>query len=258
MNNNNELLKSFILALGFMTRLPTPQIENPSTKVIANIPFFYPLVGIIIGLILLVVASLTAINNFLLAVLLVAVWVIITGALHLDGLADLADALIGGLGSKEKTKQILKDPHVGVHGVVSLVLVLLVKTAAVYSLLLENSLFVLFLAPLLARLFILPLIAKTNYYQSQGIAHTLFANVDKDKLNRYFYLVLTMVGLLVLVFYNAVFINVLISTIVLALLAFYLRKTAINRLGGMSGDVLGAAIELAEMLFLFLISCLIT
>ena len=67
--------------------------------------------------------------------MLLAVWVLLTGALHLDGVADCADAWVGGFGDREKTFQILKDPRSGPIAVVVLVLVLLVKWAALEVLL---------------------------------------------------------------------------------------------------------------------------
>ena len=64
-------------------------------------------------------------QHLLTAALVLAVWVLLTGALHLDGVADCADAWVGGFGDREKTFQILKDPRSGTHSCSVLVLVLL-------------------------------------------------------------------------------------------------------------------------------------
>lgn len=252
MKNNNQQFDSFILAVGFLTKIPTPIIANPSEKSLVDTPFYYPIVGLIIGIILLIISYFfISFEVFLLSTVIVALWVFITGSLHLDGLADLSDALIGGLGNKEKTRQILKDPHIGVHGVTSIVTVLLIKWASIYTLLQHNQLIALFLSPIMARLFILPLIAKTNYYQTTGIAAQIFTHIDKTKLNRHFYIYLWIMGLFILFFFSNQFITWLFSIVVLTLILLKLRHIAINRLGGMSGDVLGAAIELFEIGFLF-------
>jgi adenosylcobinamide-GDP ribazoletransferase len=98
---------------------------------------WYPAVGLVIGLILwLVGAVLVATTSlFLAATLVLVVWVAITGALHLDGVADCADAWVGGLGDRQKVLRILKDPRCGSMAVVSLILLLLTKLAALQLLL---------------------------------------------------------------------------------------------------------------------------
>lgn len=249
---NSPKLNGFILAVGFLTKIPTPIIANSPEKALINAPFYYPIVGGIIGFILLIIRYFfNEFDVFLLSAVIVTLWVFITGSLHLDGLADLSDALIGGLGNKEKTLEILKDPHIGVHGVTSIVTVLLIKWASIYTLLQHNQLIALFLSPIMARLFILPLIAKTNYYQTTGIAAQIFTHINKAKLNRHFYIYLWGMGLFILFFFSNQFITWLFSIAVLTLILLKLRHIAINRLGGMSGDVLGAAIELFEIGFLF-------
>ena len=85
----------------------------------------YPLVGLLIGTLLAGIAWLTGgAPSAVSAAILLLLWVLITGALHLDGLADCADAWIGWQGSHERSLQILKDPHVGSSAVTVLVTVL--------------------------------------------------------------------------------------------------------------------------------------
>ncbi|WP_162232572.1 adenosylcobinamide-GDP ribazoletransferase, partial [Methylogaea oryzae] len=95
----------------------------------------YPAVGLLIGVLLAVVHGLSdAAPPAVSAALILLTWVLSTGALHLDGLADCADAWVGGHGSRERTLQILKDPHAGSVAVAVTVTVLLAKFAALQSL----------------------------------------------------------------------------------------------------------------------------
>ncbi|WP_173644308.1 adenosylcobinamide-GDP ribazoletransferase, partial [Xanthomonas citri] len=84
------------------------------------------------------------------AALLLSAWVWLTGALHLDGLADTTDAWVGGMGERRRTLAIMKDPASGPMAVTAVVLVLLLKCAALASLLAQAPT-TLWLAPLLAR-----------------------------------------------------------------------------------------------------------
>ena len=89
---------------------------------------YYPLVGFIIGLFLLMVFFGTGFFTAnLQSIMIVITWVIITGALHLDGVADSADAWLGGHGDRDRTLNILRDTAVGVAGVVAIVLTLILK-----------------------------------------------------------------------------------------------------------------------------------
>ncbi len=86
------------------------------------------------------------------AVLLLFVWVVVTGGLHIDGLADMADAWIGGQGDADRTLEIMKDPQCGPSAVVAVVLLLLAKLAALNVLLLHSRWDVVLLIPLIGRL----------------------------------------------------------------------------------------------------------
>src|SRR5690606_7619903 len=101
----------------------------------------WPVVGALLGVLFWLFASVADSLGWPAwptAVLLVMLWAGITGALHLDGLADSADAWLGGQGNRERTLTIMKDPACGPAGVVVLVLVLLGKVAAVATLLAQS------------------------------------------------------------------------------------------------------------------------
>lgn len=151
-----------LIALQFLTRLPVRLPGMPEPQQIGRSLLFYPLVGALLGLLLLGLEWLLGDTALLLkAALLLAAWVALSGGLHLDGLADTADAWVGGYGDRERTLAIMKDPRSGPIAVVVLVLVLLLKFAALVALLEQGPIAALLLAPWLAR-GLLPLLFMTT------------------------------------------------------------------------------------------------
>jgi len=150
-----EAWRAFLVAGRFLTRLPFPDPGLPSAAEPARGALFYPLVGLLIGALLAGSAALLEqAPPLAAAALLLILWVWLTGGLHLDGLADCADAWVGGLGSRERTFAILKDPHTGAMGVITLVLALLAKLAGLATLLEQGAFLALLWLPTLARAWI--------------------------------------------------------------------------------------------------------
>jgi len=143
--------KAFLLALSLLTRLPVANINNIQAQDSGRSALFYPFIGLIIGvLITLPLMIFGTTPALLMASILVTLWAIITGALHLDGLADSADGWLGGMGDKEKIQTIMKDPRVGTAGVVAIICLLVLKVSAVTALLQSNLIFLIVVAPLIA------------------------------------------------------------------------------------------------------------
>jgi len=112
----NGQWQALLIAVQFLTRLPVPFRIDHQPRHIGHSLLYYPLVGLLIGGILLAGAELlqrTSLDTGLSAALLLTLWVLLTGGLHLDGLADSADAWVGGLGDKQHTLEIMKDPSCG-------------------------------------------------------------------------------------------------------------------------------------------------
>src|SRR5579884_1252814 len=130
-------MQSFLVALAFLTVVPVPVRKLPGLAAVARSRFWYPVVGLLLGALLggataLLAARLHA--PLVAAFLLLAVWVVLTGALHLDGFCDLCDGLFGGR-SPEDRLRILKDPHLGTFGLAGGVLLLLGKFVLLHGLL---------------------------------------------------------------------------------------------------------------------------
>lgn len=241
------MFKPFLLALSLLTRLPVPHIANLQERDHALSSLYHPLVGLVIGALLALLAGLfSASNPVIVAAVIVALWAMITGGLHLDGLADGADAWLGGLGDIEKTHRILKDPVVGSAGVIAIVCVLLVKFAAL-TVILEQQLYgLLLLAPVLGRVFGLGLLVSTPYVRENGLASSMVKLLPKSAL------------MVVLGISATVLLGVHWVAVITTFVMFYLvRRLMIQRLGGCTGDMIGATIEITEMTWLMVIALML-
>lgn len=230
------MMRGLLVAIGFLTRVPVPAKVFDDASGPSNSLAWYPVVGLLIGGVLWGLSwVLASAPPLLAAVLLLAVWVALTGALHLDGLADSADAWVGGLGDRERTLAIMKDPRCGPMGVVALVLVLLVKFAALASL--SSAGAVLWLAPMLARASLTAAFLSTPYVRSGGLGSAL---TDAPRVACVLGLAFAVVAGLAAGWRG--FIALAVTVMIFALW----RLACMRRLGGMTGDTCGALTELVE------------
>ena len=164
----------FFIALQFLTTFPIQLKAMPSKQQNGQSLLFYPVVGLIIGGILALLAfTLQSLPIILLSSIILVVWIWLTGGLHLDGLADTADAWVGGFGDAERTLKIMKDPACGPIGVLSLVIICLLKWSAIYVLLQKQQFLALILFPILGRLAPLFLFLTTQYVREKGLGSSL-------------------------------------------------------------------------------------
>ncbi|RRV06954.1 adenosylcobinamide-GDP ribazoletransferase [Pseudomonas sp. v388] len=231
----------FWIALQFLSSLPIRLPGMPQPQELGRSLLFYPLVGALFGLLLLALNSLLDGAPLLLhAALLLAAWVLLSGGLHLDGLADSADAWLGGFGDRERTLLIMKDPRSGPIAVVTLVLVLLLKFAAILAVLENHALIGLLLAPVLARAAMLGLFLGTPYVRAGGLGQALADHLPR---RRAWQVLLFSAGACALLAGAAGVWAVLISVGCF----FWLRQLMLRRLGGTTGDTAGALLELLEL-----------
>lgn len=129
-------MRGLILALGFLTRLPLPALRDFQPAELARAVVWFPVAGLVVGAAVALAAALGArFDPWLGALAGVIVWTWITGGLHLDGLADTVDALGAAHRDPERFLAVLADPHVGSFGVIALVLQLLAKLVLLHWLL---------------------------------------------------------------------------------------------------------------------------
>ncbi len=227
-------MRGLILATQFLTRLPTPQVQDFEPADLTRCAVWFPAVGLIIGALLAGLAWLLSSQQpMFAAMLLLALWTWVTGGLHLDGLADLADALGAAHSNPQRFLEVLKDPHLGSFGVIALLLMLLAKLVML-SLLPASAIAALLLIPAWARLgplvwvwWLPPLhggMGDRFAWQRQPIAMWVWAAA--------------------LVAISAwLSPRLLIAPVLIAAWGLFLKR----RLGGQCGDALGAGIELVEL-----------
>lgn len=210
---------------------------------------YFPLVGFLIGLILIGINNLLAqffAYDFFINVSLIAALIVITGGLHLDGLADTFDALGSGKG-KDEMLQIMRDSHIGTMGVISLVCVILLKLSLLQTLSPSIKNYSLIVMCVVSRYALVLSMRWSPYARKEGKAKVfiegkVFSPFVLSTLITLVcsYLFLTTIGLLAL--------------IAAVSFAFLLGKVFTKKIGGITGDTLGATNELTEILVLFTVA----
>lgn len=233
------MFKSLRIAISFLTILPLNSGEVREGDMERSVLFF-PAAGLVIGALL---AAITWAGLFLgmdslcLAVLLVGSSAWLSRGLHLDGVADLSDGF-GGSFDVQRRLEIMKDSHIGAFGVAALVMVLLLKAAALHALLSSPDNFLLVaMVPAIARFTMLVTAFKARYPRQAGTGHFVVGKVT------FLGLVLASLFLAPLALVGWSALGLLFACLLPAL---WLRIKAGKALGGVTGDVLGAAIEWSE------------
>lgn len=212
----------------------------PSDQEQGQSMLYYPLVGLLIGLILTTVSFLLgATDSLLAAAIILSVWVAITGALHIDGLADLADAWIGGQGDRERTLSIMKDPTCGPVAVVAVVLLLVVKLAALATILTQGDWMTLLLVPMLGRGALVASFIAMPYIRTGGLGAVMADNLPGSQAKG----VLLILLFICFLCWGWSAIWVLIGC---GLVFWIMRRALLNRIHGLTGDVAGSFCELIE------------
>lgn len=237
------MLMPFRIALQFLTRIPAGVTDYRIEHLRQSI-YWYAAVGSVIGLLLwLTQAILLKIFSWdadlIVSVLLLLVWVILTGALHLDGLADTADAWLGGQGDREKSLRIMKDPQSGPAGVVAIVMVLLVKFAVILYLQQHQAFAYLLVVPVAARALVPLLFFTTPYVRAEGLGSPFSEGLEFIKIipGIAFAITLGFLG-------NGSW--WLVAMLIVGIVFWIFRAWMMARLGGTTGDTAGALVEILE------------
>jgi len=251
-------MRSLILAVQFLTRLPTPPLKTFDPAWLADAARWFAPVGLLVGAVVwLAVLASSLLDPWLGALLGLLAWLWVTGGLHLDGLADLADAQGAAHRSRERFLEVLKDPHLGSFGVMSMAMQLIAKLVLLMLVVkfyspdapvaypgdlsgLAANLAPLLLVPAWARLF--------TVAWSATLPSLAAGSGERFAWRTHWPSFWLSAALLAVASWW------LAPTLLLAPLAglwwwAYLKK----KLGGMTGDCLGAGIELCESLLLLLL-----
>lgn len=234
------------VALAFLTRLPVRPDRPWEGKDLAVSVAMFPLVGLLVGVLgALAYAAATALGlpPLLAALLAIAALACATGALHEDGLADIADGLGGA--TRARRLEIMRDPRVGSFGVVALVLTLLARAGALAALAGPAEVAAALVgAAALSRALLPPAMLALPQARADGLA----ARAGRPHPARVAAgaAIALLIALLLLPVGVAA-----IASAAAALAGAMVALLALRRVGGITGDVLGAIQQLAEIAFLF-------
>ena len=243
------LFRYFLVALQLLTVIPLNLKKElkPEDEDIANSTLFFPVVGLIIGGLLFFIYFIF--NNFfspeITSIFILGGWIYLTGALHLDGLADTIDGLSGGK-DKEEMLNIMKDTHIGAKGTAGVVFLMLIKLFLIIKTISYPDLHSLIYAPVISRWAMVVGAYTIPYVREKGMGKfSLFISYPH------------IIGATLITIGVGVFLLGLFSLIIFTgvggfflIFSFYLKK----KIRGFTGDTLGALCEMEEVVALLIAS----
>jgi adenosylcobinamide-GDP ribazoletransferase len=236
-----KLFHGFFVALSFLTRIPVRHKHEPSIGLAA--PWF-PIVGIIVGAIVGGVAwGVSNLTTPLVgAAVAVLVGVLITGAFHEDGLADIADAFVGGWSTEDRLR-ILKDPLHGSYGVAAMCGSIVLRVCALSAITPQQMFTAAIAAHCLARAGALGLMISTSLARHEGLGSDYVKSLRRSS---------ALFSLLVSLIFVVALLGawLLVAITATALGCSIIRWWSKKKIGGITGDVLGAAEQFSEALIL--------
>ncbi len=238
---------SFLAAIQFLTSIPIPVKRELSPETLGRATAYFPVVGLIIGLILagLNWLLLLILPPALVNALLVVALVILTGALHLDGLADTCDGIAGHKTAEERW-QVMRDSRTGAFGVVGIVLLLLVKYVTLNNIPSEFMTAVLIFMPVVSRWAMVYAIFVYRYARPSGLGTAFKQATRWPQFTAATVITLAVALALFPLFSLAGLLLICGIFIITTALAFYLKY----KFAGLTGDTYGAINEVAEVMIL--------
>lgn len=239
----------FLLALQFLTRLPTPRDVGFTPERLGAATRYFPLIGVFVGAISAgVFYAASLVFPIVLAVLLAtAAGLLATGAFHEDGLADTFDGIGGGV-SRDRALEIMKDSRIGVYGAAALILVLAIKVGTLSVLDQHTILIALISAHGLSRFSSVVVIATSRYVRDDGTGKHTSRGIDGAGLiGAIFTAGLCLTG----VTYFLSPVAALWSVVGLCAGHIFMRAIFERKLSGYTGDTLGAVQQTSEIGFYF-------
>ena len=245
-----NFFEQFIILIQFMTRIPIPIKVDYSEKKLGKSIKFFPLVGLIIGLILYCMHFLIAtyLKNILysktiVAIFLITVEIMTVGIIHIDGLGDTFDGLFS-YAKRERILEIMKDSRIGTNGAVVLILYFIAKIALISEIIVINPKY-LIIFPIIARLSTSTNAGLTDYARKSGMSNAIISE------NGIFEVIFSLILTNILVFFiigSKGSVTVFVALLFIILFMLNVRK----KIGGITGDTMGASLELTSILVLFL------
>ena len=239
-------IKIFLASIAFLTRIPVPLSVESIASIQHKTPRYYPYAGWIIGGIssaVYIISSLLFSNNISIIFSMMAS-IFITGAFHEDGLMDFVDGFGGGY-TKDGILRIMKDPRSGSYGVIAVVMILLLKYSLLSEIKSDLIPFVLIYSHSLSRFFSISLLPWMDYVRIDGKSSFIGGRI---KFRHLFFASLG--GFAPLLFFQEYEFVLIFPAVVIpvVLFAFYIK----NKIGGYTGDCLGALQQVSEVIIYIL------
>lgn len=237
-------MKRLILLIQFLTRIPININLDVTREDLSKAVIYFPIVGYIIGGILsLTYLSLNdSIDQLILVFLIVMIQVIVTGGLHIDGLSDTFDGIYSGR-EKREILEIMKDPNVGTFGVLSIFFTIILKFLLLYKIT-SQVFWILLLMPVFSRFCVILASYKGSYPRKKGLGNLFIEQVSLKQL--IIGLVFTIIPIY---FVQPIYLGLLFNI----LFTVWFIRLVSKKIDGITGDTLGAVVELNEVVFLLVI-----
>lgn len=231
-------MKSLLTAISFLTIFPI-NLKDVSDDDFKNSLRYYPVVGCLLG-ILFYLVSLLNLNLEIRAVLILFLWILLTGCFHLDGVADIFDAL-GAVKNREKAFEIMQDSRIGAVGTVAIVFTLFAK-----FILIKNSViyfpYLLIIAPMGGRYSINFLAKRLEYAKESGLGKFIVDNTDFET-----FLISSLFLLISVIIIN---VSLIVVLLLFYLFLIFLSNFYYKKFGGVTGDMFGCSVEMSELFIL--------
>jgi adenosylcobinamide-GDP ribazoletransferase len=248
------MFRNFITALQFLTVFTVNKEHRFEEGGLARSMAYFPLVGFLIGVVLVYADKLfivLVLPQSVAAFLIVVLSVLVTRALHVDGLADTFDGLMGGHDGASRLA-IMKDSRIGTAGALGIVCVLFLKYLCLNSLFENDRIAALLTAPVLARWSQALMAFKASYSREEGAGRSFVGHLRAADLTAASVMAIGLCSFVVLRFdlRSAALFCTLICGVSAA--TYLARRRLVRKLGGLTGDAIGAVSELNEALALFI------
>lgn len=244
-----DIINQIVLLIQFMTRIYIPlKVEYSEEKLAKGIKYF-PLIGYFIGLIIFVIANILnkyVDNKYIISLLIILLELKLVGLIHVDGLADSFDGLFS-YRDKDKILEIMKDSRVGTNGVVILIFYYLAKLILIAEIISRGDMRCLIVYPIIARMSTSVNAGFGVYARDKGMSTGIIGmNKAKDGI---FSMILTLI-LTILVYYNSGMLKGIAMLITGILFIFYFRQVVYKKIDGITGDTMGASLEMTGLIVL--------
>ncbi len=240
------MIKSLILIFQFLTRLPIPIAIDADEQTFKDGIYFFTVVGALLGAILLAANSLLRalkVDFWSSAILLTIVHIFTTGGLHLDGIADTSDALFSNR-SKQRMLEILRDSRIGSNGVLALIISLSLKAVGIYFVISHGYALALLMMPIVGRFCVVLSFYWGKTPRSSGMGNLFIGNAKIGHI-----LANAIMPLLFLAIFATGRLNLLIAVAICTIYVFLVINWSTQKIGGITGDLLGFIIESSEVVF---------